>query len=116
MIYLASPYTHHDPFVQSDRLQVARAAAAHFIALGKHVFSPIVYGVAIQPKLTPDYNWRPFDLNMLNRCDTIWVLCLPGWRESKGVQAEISAARLDFQIPIRYVDPQTYAVSEKEPK
>jgi hypothetical protein len=41
---------------------------------------------------------------MLQRCDELAVLKLPGWRESTGVTAEIAIAR-EFGLPVRFIEP-----------
>ena len=41
-------------------------------------------------------------LQMLNHARELWVLQLPGWRESRGVQIEIDRAR-SLGIPITMI-------------
>jgi hypothetical protein len=50
---------------------------------------------------------------MLAACDSLTVLCISGWQESKGVQAEIAAAR-KMGLPVRFIDPLGNPVEEKE--
>ena len=47
MIYLASPYTHHDPEVRLERYRAVCRAAAGLIRQGRVVFSPIAHSHAI---------------------------------------------------------------------
>ena len=42
---------------------------------------------------------------MLSRCDEIWVLCLDGVEESKGVAAEIEFAK-KIGLDLWYLIPQ----------
>jgi hypothetical protein len=45
----------------------------------------------------PDKTWLDGDLELLHRCDAIWLL--PGWEESKGARVEKDFARA-LLIPI----------------
>lgn len=42
-IYLASPYTHHDPLVRKKRVQAVTAKAIELMEAGNQVFSPVAY-------------------------------------------------------------------------
>lgn len=44
------------------------------------------------------------DREHLKRCNELVVLMLDGWKESRGVQAEIRIA-LELGKPVRYLDP-----------
>ena len=96
VIYLASPYSSASQAMMESRYLMALAAT---ITLMKHkdvVYSPIVHSrpVALSGELSHDWDfWQHFDLEMLSRCDMLYVLCIPGWQLSVGVQAEIEAAR-----------------------
>jgi len=90
MIYLASPYKHNDPLVQAERYAKACAARDYFLRQNVWVYSPIAHN-------HPGYDlprtwsfWCEYDFDMLSRCDNLYVLCLDGWMESEGVNAEIS--------------------------
>ena len=105
MIYLASPYTHFDLIVREARFDAACLATAEMVRAGHAVFSPIVHGHPLVRFGLPfdwDY-WERFDREYLRRCDEMVVLMLDGWRESRGVQAEIDLA-IDMDLPIRYLD------------
>ena len=83
---------------------------------GLHVFSPIVHGYALEVHGLPgDWEfWQGYDRLMLSRCDELAVLCLPGWRESVGVRAEIDiAGRLG--LPARFIPESTQPLTEGEP-
>ena len=99
LIYLASPWSHPDPAVRERRYLQARQATAAIIRAGKPVFSPVVYSyhLAEDGGLPGDWGfWQEFDEALISRCSFLWVLTLDGWRESKGVAAEIDlAARLN---------------------
>lgn len=95
--YLASPYTHADPERRLRRYRAACRAAAYFIERGLIVYSPIAHGHAVacdgRPLATDFEFWQKHCLAMLGRCDGMLVLTLEGWKESRGVQAEIAEAK-----------------------
>jgi nucleoside 2-deoxyribosyltransferase len=103
-VYLAVPYTHPDPRVRADRFEVANRAAAALMRAGYCVFSPISHGHPIsQCGVSGDWTrWESLDRRMLRQCEEVVVLTLDGWRDSRGVQAELAiAAALD--LPVRYM-------------
>lgn len=80
-------------------------------------YSPIshTHPILTENSLPRDFTfWQRFDETMLSRCDELWVLCLDGVEESKGVNSELDIAER-FNLPIRYVYPQisdgTYIVA-----
>lgn len=94
MIYLASPLSHHDEKVINWRRQAACKVAAHWLDRGYHVYSPIAHSALIYKHLnnkdTISFDtWRDFDLHMLGLAQELWVLTLPGWEDSYGVNEEI---------------------------
>jgi len=114
MIYLASPYTHPDPAVREARFRAACRQAAEMFRCGISVFSPIAYSHAIAAHDLPlewDF-WERFDRAFLETCDEVWVLTLDGWRESRGVQAEIVLAR-QMGKPVVLVEPD--ALTDQTP-
>lgn len=114
MIYLASPYTHPDPAVRETRFQAACRQAAEMFRCGIPVFSPIAYSHAIAAHDLPlewDF-WARFDRAFLEVCAEVWVLTLDGWRESRGVQAEIELAH-ELGKPVVLVEPD--ALTDQTP-
>jgi hypothetical protein len=103
MIYLASPYWHDDPDIRAIRARENADAAARLAVRGFFVFAPVVHGHAIA-ELDPFHDiqtvyWIEHGLDMLERCDAMWVLGLVGWRQSEGVAGEVLAARaLDMDV------------------
>lgn len=99
-VYLASPYSHALAAVRNARYRAALMATRSLLAAGVHVFSPIVYSHFLVGHQTTGAGslaaswefWREFDLSMLDKCDVLAVLQLPGWTYSVGVQAEIAEA------------------------
>lgn len=96
LYYLASPYTHHDEAVKNNRFWKTIHTTAHLQREGYKVFSPIVHSHYISKWFQQDSSfefYEEFDLDMLARCDGIIVLKLDGWKESKGVQTELTWSR-----------------------
>lgn len=103
-VYLASPYTGNE----QQRYEEVMHAAAYFLKKGMVVFSPIVYGhgMAKQHNLPTQFDfWASLDHRMIDILDEVWVLCISGWEESKGVTDEISYAHSKNKV-IRYVHPE----------
>jgi hypothetical protein len=105
VIYLASPYSHPDPTVRARRFRATCQAAAKLIRDGHVVFAPISHSHPMTEfGLPADWQfWERHDIEFLRRCNELVVLKLDGWRESRGVQAEIDLA-LEMDLPIRYLD------------
>jgi len=106
MIYLAVPYTHPDPRVMDYRAGEADYVAAKLIKLGHEVYSPISSWHHISRKwgLPTDYAyWKQFSRKMILLSSKVLVITLDGWKESTGVQDEITFAK-SFNRPIGYVD------------
>lgn len=92
MIYIASPYTHSDPFVRAQRYRAARNFLAWCLERNRWAYSPIVHlhELVIVQKLPTDAGfWRDYNEDMMSICAGIIVLCVPGWKESKGVTYEL---------------------------
>jgi hypothetical protein len=111
LIYLASPYSHTDPAVREHRFQKACQAAATLMSRGVLLFAPIchTHPIAMAGDLPKGWNfWQRYDRIMVERCEEVWVLMLVGWRESKGVMAEIALAE-KLGKPVKYMeDRATY--------
>lgn len=92
MIYLASPYTHPDPFVRYQRyITVLKALTEQYFAKGVLAYSPIVHGhpVAVYGGGGTDWEtWKEHSLAMIRKCDEVHILRMDGWETSKGVAAE----------------------------
>ena len=99
-IYLACPFSSPDEDTRMYRFEAANQKAAELMNRGYVVFSPISHSVPINryleqqglPAKDLDF-WMAQDLPMVAACDELWVLALPGWRESPGVQKEIEFAK-----------------------
>lgn len=107
LVYLSVPYTHKDPAVMAARFNQVNTVAASLMKKGFTVFSPISqnHPIASANGLPVEWEfWEKFDRDFLACCHTIYVLKLDGWKESKGVQAEIKIAT-EMGLDIVYLDP-----------
>lgn len=105
MIYLASPYTHPDEALMEERADAAARTAGKLMLEGHVVYSPVVHcrPIALLVDLPHDWEfWKKFDAEMISKADKVYVLCLDGWKESKGVQAEIEITK-QLNKPISYI-------------
>ena len=94
LIYLAAPYTDPDPEVSALRAEQASYAAAMLMSrYGFAVFSPITHGHAVvdhlplEKAVSHDF-WMEQCIPVLDRCDELHILRLPGWDRSRGVKYE----------------------------
>jgi len=105
LIYLASPYS-GNPAERLNRAIAIIKIAGKLIKKGLTIYSPIVNYHSINPQINLPSDWRfwqKHDRIILSRCDELWVCMLDGWKESKGVAAEIKIAK-EFKIPVQFVD------------
>lgn len=107
MIYLASPYSHPDHAVMEARFDAACRAAGALMAAGYIVFSPIAHThpIAVRCELPRGWDfWQKYDHHFVTTAEKVLVLRLDGWKESKGVSAEIDIA-VAAGIPVEFMDP-----------
>ena len=115
MIYLAVPYTHPDRAVRLARFRAVNKAASLLMQQGHHVFSPISHShpIAEEGGLPTSWEfWEKYDIEVLKMCSQVIVLMLDGWKESKGVAAEIEIAE-GLGIGVRYAMPDAIISFEK---
>ena len=107
--FVSSPYTHPDPKIQDDRAKAAGDFAAYlWRERGAMVFSPIAHWHDIAKRNALPSNalaWRDWNLVVLCQCDVLYVLCIPGWRDSVGVAYEIQWAN-ECEMKIFYATPE----------
>jgi len=103
-IYLAIPYSG----ITEKSFEVSCKLAVKYMKEGKIVFSPIVHSHPLTeygaPQMDHDF-WMRQDLAVLENCDELYVVCLPGWETSKGVSIEVDFAD-QRDIPIVFVDEE----------
>ena len=89
--YLASPYSHEDPWeMERKYLQVLEAIDSTF-SHGRAYYSPIVHFHELAktmnaPRTSPV--WSFHNRNMLNSSAGLVILTLPGWQYSVGIKEE----------------------------
>jgi hypothetical protein len=102
MVYLASPYTCRSrrPWlnrrIQHLRARLASIACGLLINDGLVVFGPITFSHPIERELKLPGSWEyweAFDRWYVERAVALWLLKLPGWERSVGMQAEIKIAQ-----------------------
>ena len=106
LVYLAVPYTHPDPAVMEYRFKAVNLVAGILMKQGIHIFSPIshTHPIAVECDLPRGFDfWEQYDRAILQVCRKVIVLKLPGWEQSKGVQAEIKIAE-ELGIPVEYLE------------
>ena len=107
MIYLACPYWHEDPAIREARVHALAAFHAHLIRKPPRSFfyNPLANSIGAAHEEIPEAYWRNHGLHMVELAQSIYVFCLPGWMESKGVKAEIDLAH-KRAIPVHYFTPE----------
>lgn len=105
MIFLSSPYSGTKE-QQEQRYRRTCECAAMLFNLGRWCVSPIVHWheVALRfPQMQTDADmFHAWNRSLLTLCTSVYVLELPGWRESKGVALEIEWAR-ELSKPLKRI-------------
>ncbi len=119
LIYLASPYSHKLKKVREQRFREIAKVSARLTVLGHFIFSPIsmnhtwtIYCDPDTPLGTSWDYWKRYDERLLDVCDELWVCTMEGWKESKGIAAEIKYADA-CGMRIYYIDPITLRIKTK---
>ena len=114
--YLAIPYTHRFESVRKQRFKIANVIASFLMEQGILVFSPIshTHPIAFECDLACGWDyWEAFDRAYLSMCKDLYVVCIEGWTQSKGVQAEIQIAK-EMNLPINLIpDDYVQAILKK---
>ena len=106
MIYLAIPYSG----MEELSFEISCMITAFDENGTGRISPPIVHGhtLASKCRLTAGHDyWLNQDLDMLRRCDELYVVAMEGWDKSVGVLAEIREAQ-KLEIPIKFVDPGVF--------
>jgi len=105
-LYLAAPYSDPDPVVRRYRVDMANRKAAELMMQGFLVFSPLSHSHPVSKycDVDPCDNdfWLKQDLWILEICNEMRILCLPGYQESKGIQIEKEYAK-QLGKPVVYI-------------
>ena len=117
LTYLACPYsvkaqspssrcTEFIAKLEECRANAATKAAVYLMhSRAWNVFSPITHSHPLHKigGMQGDWEfWKKIDTEYLEMSCRLVVLCIPGWRESVGVQAEIVIAR-EMRIPVLFL-------------
>lgn len=96
-VYLASPYSHPCQGIMQKRFVRACQAAADLMEQGCIVYSPIAHGHVVAKAGVLPVEWPFWERQCMsfleNWATVLAVLKLPGWESSRGVAAEMQAAR-----------------------
>ena len=106
LIYLASPYSHPDPEERERRFILVCRKCSELMASGLLIFSPIAHThpVAVYGALPLHFDyWAEYDRRMIEVCDELAVLMIDGWKQSRGVIAELEIAKF-LGKPISYLE------------
>lgn len=111
LIYLASPYSHKGEFIRNMRYNLITKITGKLQDRYPYAFiGPITQSHNTAPYMespnTEFTSWAIRDLTYISRSDEMWVVMIDGWKESKGVQAEIEFAS-NQNIKVRYINPET---------
>lgn len=117
LVYLACPYSHPDRAVRVARFEAANRAAGLLMSRGMLVFSPIshTHPIAECCDLPLGWEfWHAYDRVFIEHANAIYVLCIDGWMESVGVQAELEIARelglAVHHVAVHHVDDEGRSV------
>lgn len=106
MIYLASPYSHPDHAVEERRFEEVCKIGGGLMAKGLVIFCPIAHThpIAVRCELPRGWDyWKQFDHEFIAASSKVIVAMMDGWRESRGVTAEIAIAH-ELGIPVEYLE------------
>lgn len=104
-VYLASPYSSPEPFIQEERYLKACRATHYLLEKRIWVFSPIVHchELAKMINLPKDAAfWQEYNFAMLARADKLIILRIEGWEAFVGVRGERAEADR-LKIPFEYL-------------
>lgn len=105
--YLAAPYSHPSRHVMYQRYTDITKHAAQMMREGFIVFSPITHShpIAAYGELPRSWEyWQEFDRTILEACQRIRVLMLPGWEQSAGIAGELEIAE-ELGLTIEFTEP-----------
>lgn len=105
LIYLSSPYTTGPDSPEKRQADTDKATAWLMEYSGVYIFSPITYERRIKDIYGENKDWdfwEPRDAAMVAHADEVWVLCLRGWENSRGVNFEINEAKR-LGKPVYYI-------------
>lgn len=105
MIFVAQPYYTVSEHTIRQRVKMGSLYCGALLNQGVMCVSPVVYGTTIleHVSLPKDFSfWDQISFTLLEKCSEMHVLALDGWKDSRGVTAEINRAT-ELGIPIKYL-------------
>lgn len=106
MIYICCPYWNDQEDIRNYRRKKAIDYSTVLVKKGYLTYSPLIYTERFAKDKTKEGYWIKHGIEMVKACNEIRVLCLDGWKESKGVQGEIKQAK-DLGLKIKYIKKHT---------
>ena len=95
LVYLATPYSKYSEAGRQMIFEHCCRITAEEMKKGVLIFSQIAHShmIVLKHGVSGSWDtWAEFDKRMIEACDTLLVLALPGWPCSVGVLAEIRMA------------------------
>jgi len=122
-IYIMSPYACNNDSLTDDekskvmfgRFTMITQFAGYCISLGISVYSPITMSHPINNFSEFKSGWETWgrqDFTFISKAKECWAVLYEGWKDSKGMTAEISFCN-ELNIPIRRIPVQTTTNKEK---
>ena len=113
-IYLACPFSHKYFWMRWYRFWVVTRCAAKLMQDGYVVFSPISHSFPVAwflpKKLMQCWDfWKKQDFAWVKECDVFFILMLPGWKDSTGVNDEWSYAAGKFKRVVQFYPHQIFS-------
>lgn len=96
-VYVASPYSHSDKDIMTARYKLNEFASAYWTWQGCCVYSPLIHfhKMAKHYKMPTSFDfWNKNNYSMLRHAEKVFVLELPGWTRSIGLNAECDIANM----------------------
>lgn len=114
--YLACPFSHEDSEVEIARWNLSTQVAAHMMGNDMpHVHNPLTTSLLYQninDSIPSSWHfWERVDFEYLSMSSKLYVLKINGWRQSRGVSAEIKYAE-DNDMEVSYIDPDSIGVPQ----
>lgn len=109
LVYVASPYSHHEESIRNQRYDEVTKVVAKLCDLDVFTIPPITFNVPLAPYIaskdtTWEY-WKEYDKRLIDACDELWIVMIPGWQDSIGVRAESKYA-MSKNMTIRLLSPE----------
>jgi len=102
-VYIASPYSAETAQQMEGRFLEIVKHMGHILACGVRAYSPIVHNhpIAVTHMLPHGWDfWKPFDEFYIAGHEHFAIMQMFGWKESKGIAAEIEIALDLDRLPI----------------